>query len=52
MNQDDNVVDFAAERGKRIHEVHDKRVDEMRKAFEQALPLSKPKKKKSKKKPR
>ena len=35
----DNLIDFGSERGKRIHELHDKRLDEMRKAFEQALPL-------------
>jgi hypothetical protein len=36
----DNLIDFGSERGKRIHDLHDKRLDEMRKAFEQALPLS------------
>lgn len=46
---DEKLIDFTAERGKRIHDLHDKRLDEMRQAFEQALPLpkgkSKPKKK-------
>ena len=46
---DDKLIDFTAERGKRIHDLHDKKLDEMRQAFAQALPLpkgkSKPKKK-------
>ncbi|GAD63833.1 hypothetical protein [Aquipseudomonas alcaligenes] len=46
---DEKLIDFTAERGKRIHDLHDKKLDEMRQAFEQALPLpkgkSKPKKK-------
>lgn len=48
---DDKLIDFGAERSKRIHDLHDKKLDEMRQAFEQALPLpkgkgkSKPKKK-------
>lgn len=46
---DDNVVDFAEQRGKRIHDLHDKRLNEMRKTFEQVLPLPKAKKKLSKK---
>ncbi|MFI8479580.1 hypothetical protein ACIGCM_03320 [Pseudomonas sp. NPDC078700] len=45
MSNDDNLIDFNAERGKRIHDLHDKKLDEMRKAFEQALPLPKAKKK-------
>ncbi|GLZ87193.1 hypothetical protein Pres01_32440 [Metapseudomonas resinovorans] len=44
MSNDDNLIDFGAERDKRIHDVHDKRLDDMRKAFEQAMPLSKGKK--------
>ena len=45
------AVDFAAERDKRIHDLNDKRLNEMRQVFEQAMPLtrgkskSKPKKK-------
>lgn len=49
MSNDDNVVDnlidFRTERGKRIHDLHDRRLEEMRQAFEQALPLPKGKKK-------
>ncbi|WP_178082526.1 hypothetical protein [Pseudomonas sp. AOB-7] len=51
MSNDDKLIDFAAERGKRIHDLNDKRLDEMRQAFEQALPLAKAKKK-SKGKPK
>jgi hypothetical protein len=42
---DDKLIDFAAERDKRIHDLHDKRLNEVRDAFAQALPLSKAKKK-------
>lgn len=48
---DEKLIDFTAERGKRIHDLHDKKLGEMRQAFEQALSLpkgktkSKPKKK-------
>ena len=45
---DDKLIDFTAERGKRIHDLHDKKLNEMRQAFEQALPLPKGKKAKSK----
>lgn len=45
---EDNVVDFAQQRSKRIHDVHDKRLDEMRKTFERVLPLPKAKKKPTK----
>lgn len=45
MSNDDKLIDFSAERGKRIHDLHDKKLDEMRQAFEQALPLPKGKKK-------
>ncbi|MDM8349155.1 hypothetical protein P8H27_09585 [Pseudomonas sp. sp1636] len=44
MNNDDKLIDFSAERGKRIHDLHDKKLEEMRQAFEQALPLPKGKK--------
>lgn len=50
MSSDDKLIDFSAERDKRIHEQNDKRLAEMRKAFEQALPLGKAKK--STKKPK
>lgn len=36
---DDKLIDFSAERGKRIHDVHEKRLQEVRQAFEQAMPL-------------
>lgn len=45
MSNDDKLIDFNAERDKRIHDLHDKRLDEMRQAFEQVLPLVKGKKK-------
>ena len=50
-NEDNNLIDFSSERGKRIHDLHDKRLNEMRNAFEQALPLTPaPKKRRSKSK--
>lgn len=52
MSQDDNLIDFASERGKRIHDINDKRLNEMRQAFEQAMPLAKAKKKARKPKKR
>jgi len=52
MSQDDNLIDFASERGKRIHDLKDKRLNEMRQAFEQALPLSPVKAGKKAKKPK
>lgn len=51
MSNDDKLIDFAAERGKRIHDLNDKRLEEMRQVFEQVLPLAKAKKK-SKGKPK
>lgn len=46
MSQDDTpVIDFNSERAKRIHDLNDKRLKEVRKAFEQAMPLGKPPKK-------
>jgi hypothetical protein len=45
MSNDDKLIDFTAERDKRIHDVHEKRLQDVRKAFEQALPLGKPRKK-------
>lgn len=41
---DDTLIDFAAERERRIHDLHEKRLQDMRQAFEQALPLGKPRK--------
>lgn len=52
MSNDEKLIDFTAERDKRIHDLHDKKVDEMRRAFEQALPLKPNKKTKSKPKKR
>lgn len=37
---EDNLIDFGAERAKRIHDLKDKRLNEVRQAFEQAMPLS------------
>ena len=45
MSKDDKLIDFAAERDKSIHDLRDKKLNEMRDAFEQALPLPKGKKK-------
>jgi hypothetical protein len=52
MSNDDKLIDFASEREKRIHEVKDKRVDELRQAFEQILPMKGKKKPKGKPKKR
>lgn len=51
MSQD-NLIDFDAERAKRVHDLKEKRLNEMRNAFEQALPLSTSKKMKPKGKPK
>ncbi|HLA31729.1 MAG TPA: hypothetical protein VJ047_11985 [Pseudomonas sp.] len=45
MSSDDKLIDFTAERDKRIHDLRDKKLNELREAFEQALPLPKGKKK-------
>jgi len=45
MSQDDNLIDFASERAKRVHDINDKRLNDMRQVFEQAMPLGKAKKK-------
>lgn len=50
MTEDNNLLDFAAERARRQHDLNDKRLAEMRQAFEQAMPLAG--KKKPKKKPK
>lgn len=52
-NDDETLIDFAAERDKRVHDLKDKRLNQVRLAFERALPLPKSTKKakgKSKKK--
>ncbi|WP_313089488.1 hypothetical protein [Pseudomonas sp.] len=45
MSNDVKLIDFSAEREKRIHDIKEKRLAEMRQAFEEALPLGNPKKK-------
>lgn len=52
MSDDDKLVDFASEREKRIHDIKDKRLDDMRQAFEQILPMKGKKKPKGKPKKR
>ena len=49
MSQDTNLVDLGAERAKRVHDLNEKRLNEVRKAFEQAMPLAKAAKKPKKK---
>lgn len=51
MSQD-KLIDFDAERAKRVHDLKEKRLNEVRQAFEQAMPLGKAKKKKPKGKPK
>ncbi|MFK8332479.1 hypothetical protein M2D63_020970 [Pseudomonas sp. BJa5] len=51
MSQDDNLIDFGAERARRVHDLNEKRLNEVRQAFEKAMPLGKAKKK-SKGKPK
>lgn len=51
MSNDVKLIDFTAERDKRIHDLRDKKLEDMRNAFEQALPMPKGKKK-SKSKPK
>ncbi|UOB25353.1 hypothetical protein MRY17_06545 [Pseudomonas orientalis] len=45
MSDDDKLIDLNAERAKRVHDLNDKRLNEVRQAFEQAMPLGKAKKK-------
>ncbi|WP_174236547.1 hypothetical protein [Stutzerimonas nosocomialis] len=45
MSSDDKVIDFTTERGKRIHDLKEKRLTELRDAFEKAMPLGKGRKK-------
>ncbi len=45
MSQDDKLIDLNAERAKRVHDLNEKRLNEVRQAFEQAMPLGKGKKK-------
>jgi hypothetical protein len=48
---DDKVIDLSSERDKRVHDRHEKRLNEVREAFAQAFPLPKAKSK-SKGKPK
>ncbi|WP_109511226.1 hypothetical protein [Pseudomonas ovata] len=50
MSDEAQLIDFSAERAKRIHDANDKRLNDMRKAFEQVMPLSSKKKPKKPKK--
>lgn len=52
MSNDVKLIDFTAERDKRIHDLHDRKLEDMRNAFEQALPMPKAKKKARKPKKR
>ena len=45
MSDEVKLIDFSAEREKRIHDLHDKRLAEVRQAFEQAMPLGTTRKK-------
>lgn len=45
MGDDEKLVDLSAERARRVHDLNDKRLNEVRQAFEQAMPLGKGKKK-------
>jgi hypothetical protein len=49
MSQDDKLIDLSTERAKRVHDLNEKRLNEVRKAFEQAMPLGKAQKKPKKK---
>lgn len=49
MNPDTTLIDFGAERAKRVHDLNEKRLNEVRHAFEQAMPLVSAKKKPKKK---
>ncbi|MBC3270981.1 hypothetical protein HU765_13655 [Pseudomonas sp. SWRI81] len=51
MSQDDKLIDLSTERAKRVHDLNEKRLNEVRNAFEQAMPLGKSKKQ-SKNKPK
>ena len=49
MSQDNKLVDLGAELAKRVHDLNEKRLIEVRNAFEQAMPLAAAKKKPKKK---
>lgn len=48
----DTPIDFVAERERRIHDLHEKRLQDVRQAFEQALPLTAGKQRRGKGKPK
>ena len=50
MTTDKTVIDFQAERQQRLHDLHEKRLQAVRAAFEKALPLPKSKNKAKKRK--
>ncbi|MEE4463365.1 hypothetical protein V2S84_14875, partial [Azotobacter chroococcum] len=52
MSSDDKLIDFSSERSKRIHDLHEKRLNDVRQAFAEALPLPQGKKKKPAGKPK
>lgn len=52
MSDDSKLIDFISERDKRIHDLRDRKLEEIRNAFEQALPLLKAKGKKPRNKPK
>lgn len=41
---DDNIIKFQQARSKRIHDIHEKKLQEVHKAFEKAFPLTNSKK--------
>ncbi|RMQ47043.1 hypothetical protein ALQ04_00047 [Pseudomonas cichorii] len=49
MSEDEKLIDLSAERARRVHDLNDKRLNEVRNAFEQAMPLGGKKKKPAKK---
>ena len=49
MSKDTKLVELGAERAKRVHDLNEKRLNEVRNAFEQAMPLAKAAKKPKKK---
>ncbi|WP_300730066.1 hypothetical protein [Pseudomonas sp.] len=49
MSEDNKLIDLNAERIKRVHDLKEKRLNEVRAAFEQALPFAKAGKKPKKK---
>ena len=49
MSQDNTLIDLGAERAKRVHDLKEKKLNAVRLAFEQAMPLTTAKKKPKKK---